>query len=298
MKFACLIVVAVAMATLVTAVDFGSADSYGLGCSGSIAIAAEAVVWGNMITSGVCSTGAGSMVVGDLDASGAVALGTSATFKGILVTQSTLAMGADERFYGDIYAAGSVTIAASTAITGNVKSCPVIFLGASVTISGETLWGDAALAVPASNGAAVFGDITAAYTDLSAQSGGRNLEESIINNTLAPGIYYHLGAWARPAGPALILNGTSSDKWIIQLGGAVAISCDIVPNGPSSNNYPLASNIQWVGSGAVAIAAGSIFYGNIVALGTVAIAAGAEIHGVIYSGGACSLGAGAELRRF
>jgi hypothetical protein len=66
-----------------TNTSFGDADSYIITAGGAVAVAANSVVVGNIISTGAFSAAAASKLTGNIDCVGAVAVGADATLKGI-----------------------------------------------------------------------------------------------------------------------------------------------------------------------------------------------------------------------
>ena len=281
---------------LTNKIGFGTGDSYGMACGGAISLGPKSTVYGNIITTGAFSTGDSSMIFGDVDAVGSVYLGTNANFNGNLISQGAVTMGAIDleppgKFTGDIYCMGAITMGVKTEIIGNIKSCAALGPGSLSSVTGQVLVGAFAEPVPLPKDAKVLDDIGSAYNNLWLLTGGADLAASVIGDELLPGLYRKLDPWSLPLGKTITFNGSSSDTWIIQIDGAVVVLGEITLKGGA-----LASNIQWVANGAVAIGTDCKFYGDIVASGAISVATGASVHGLMYTpAGACVLEAGASL---
>ena len=90
----------------------------------------------------------------------------------------------------------------------------------------------------------------------------------------------------------ITFNGTSTDKWIIQIGGAAAIARNVYCGGATP------SYILWAVTGAPSIGAGASFCCYIISPAAVSLAAGARLRGSMYSHtGACSLGDGSRITK-
>jgi len=271
-------------------IDLGSAINFAIGCYGAFSIAANANLTGNIITSAAFSTGDSSIMNGNADSVGAISLGINSQFNGKLICQAAISIAATEIFTGDMYSTAAITIGAGSQVYGNILACTTIALGASATVSGIILSGSNSEIVPNSNSVQVINDITTAYNNLLLVT-GLDFQSSIINNRLFPGTYIQTGALAVAAGSTIIFSGNSNDTWIIQISGAISFGGNITLVGGA-----LASNIQWVSTGAFAIAANSIFYGTIVTSAAISIGSGASLYGSAFStSSAVSILAGAYL---
>ena len=282
--------------TLTNKIGFGTADSYGMACGGAISLGPKTTVYGNILTSGVFSTGDATMIFGDVGCVGSAFLGSNADFNGNLISQGAVSIGANDsepqaKFTGDISCMGAIKVGEKTEIIGNINSCAAFAPGPASSVTGLVLVGAFALPVPLSKDTKVLDDITSAYTNLWLITGGADLAVSIVGDELLPGIYCTVAKWGLPLGKTLTFNGSSSDTWIIQIDGAAVVLGEIALKGGA-----LASNIQWVANGAVAIGTDCKFYGDIVASGAISVATGASVHGLMYTpAGACVLEAGASL---
>ena len=268
--------------------SLGIASIYGIACGGAIVVGTNAILYGTAVTTGAYTTSDGSRVFGSVDAVGAVSLGSNSNFNGNVIAQAAVNLGANNIgvFTGDVYTTGAVTLGAHSKLIGNLFACTILTLGFSASITGNTLTGAASLPVPASKNIAVMKDVALAYSNLMALAGGNNLVSSIAGtNLLAPGLYNQAAAWSLPAGTTLTFQGSATDTWIIQVGGAVSIGGNMVLTGGA-----LASNIQWAVTGAITIGAGSTFYGTTISVGAVTVATGASLYGSVYSIGACTIG--------
>jgi hypothetical protein len=113
--------------------------------------------------------------------------------------------------------------------------------------------------VPASEASSVLADVETAYTALGAMTGASDLNTAIATSTawLPPGLYAHSGAWSLAAGTSLTFQGASTDVWVIQITGAVAINGNTVLSGARQ------ANIQWYVTGGFSLAIGCTFHGTI-----------------------------------
>lgn len=260
-----------------TLVYLASATPYCAACKGALAIAGNAIFTGNIVTTGAYSTGDTSTVQGNVDAVGAITMGANSNYTGTMICQAAITTGASETFTGDIYSLAVVTAAALTRIIGNVYACTSYAAGAGSSVSGVILKGKDSRVVPNSNNITVLNDVTNAYNILLSLS-GLDFLSSISNNKIYTGIYTTIAALSIPAGTNIIFDGSSTDKWIIQINGAMSFAGNI-----ALANGALGSNIQWVSSGAFAIAGNSIFYGTIVSSSAVSMAAGSKLYGAAFS---------------
>jgi hypothetical protein len=113
--------------------------------------------------------------------------------------------------------------------------------------------------VPASEASSVLADVEGAYTALGAMTGASDLNAAIAANTgdtLPPGLYAHSGAWSLAAGTSLAFQGASTDVWVIQITGAVAINGNTVLSGARQ------ANIQWYVTGGFSLAIGCTCHGT------------------------------------
>jgi hypothetical protein len=108
--------------------------------------------------------------------------------------------------------------------------------------------------------------------------------------SLAPGFYFHTGAWSLAVQDTITFTGKATDVWYIQVSAAVAIAGKLALDGAD------ASNIRWVVNGAFAAAADATTFGTVLAKGAISLAAGASLEGRMYStAGECNLGAPSVL---
>jgi predicted acyltransferase (DUF342 family) len=266
-----------------------------MACGGAIVVATNAILYGSALTTGAYTTNDGSRVFGNVDSVGVVSLGSNSNFNGNINAQAAVTLGVNTRlpagvFTGDVYSTGAVTLGANSKVVGNIFACTLLTLGDSASITGNVLTGAASYPVPASKNIAAISDVATAYSNLMSLAGAKVFVSSIVGNVLLPGLYNHGAAWSLAAGTTLTFQGSASDTWIIQIGGAVVTAGDMILTGGA-----LASNIQWVVNGAISIGAGSTFYGTTVSSGAVTVATGASLYGATYSIGACSIGAAGKI---
>lgn len=271
-------------------ITLGNANNYVIVSYGAVAIAASSIVYGNIITSGALSSGDSAILVGNAESVGAISLGANSNFTGIMVSRAAISLEINQITIGDIYTPAAVTLGAGSQVNGNILACSSVSIGASAYVTGIVLTGTSSEPMPGAHDVQILDYVIAGYNMILALT-GVDLLTSIVGDILLPGTYTHEGAYAVSPDTTITLQGGISDTWIIKIIGAVAFSGSIVLSGGA-----LASNIQWVATGAFALGAGCKFHGTVISSAAVSLGANGSLNGSAFSTiGAVSILSGASI---
>lgn len=193
-----------------------------------------------------------------------------------------------------------ITDVPTSAITGNIGASPVSGTAIGVTcleVTGTIFSVDAAGPLPCRlpDAALLTSAVAAmqtAYTDAAARPAGVGAflnagAGTLVNQTLAPGIYTFTGASSNVTITTnLTLSGGANDVWIFQIPGTLGISPNmtVLLTGGAQ-----AKNIFWQVAGAVTLGTGSHFEGIILAQTNIAMLTGASINGRLLAQTAATL---------
>lgn len=249
-----------------------SSDNVFWQVQGAVALGANTTMVGNIIGSAAIAAGANCTINGRLlTSAGAIALNGGKVFNPDVPLATTVALASPA--LGSLTnltlftAIGALSDAGKSTLTGKVGTAKGAITGfdPSITITDQSI--DDLAVKDLSNLVTALDDISTDATELSA----------VLSGTILPGVSSVGSAASIPGN--LLLKGTATDVFIIQIGGALtsAAGATITLDGVNPDN------VFWQVDGAVALGAGTTMAGNIVGSGAITAAANCTINGRFFT---------------
>jgi hypothetical protein len=132
-------------------------------------------------------------------------------------------------------------------------------------------------AINVGNAAAqAYADLTTAYDEVAAMSGGTAFAGDLAGATLTPGLHSAAAAVSDTGTVTLDGGGDPNAVFILKIGGALNLAAGAKIKLADGTQ---AQNVFWQVNGAAAIGANATFTGTLMAANAIAIGAGAEVNG-------------------
>ncbi|MFT5113372.1 MAG: hypothetical protein ACI8P9_002703 [Parasphingorhabdus sp.] len=271
--------------------------------SAAITTGASSIVGGNLQAVAGATLGAATIVGGNLVAGAAVTLGASGKVVGYVTAREAGTLGADATIGGNFTTGAAATLGAYAIVSGDLLAGAVVTLGASANVKGNMLESHLEHFSTVDQAAADNkqtqlnrAQLKQAQVALSSMRINTKLATTITENkTLQPGVY-HAANLSTTAGITLTLDGNNKPNfWVFNVDTYIAFGANLTIE---LLNVTADSSIIWNTGGYTFIGAGSnvigtIFTGSYVTTGegSTLTGIGKACGGVFTSDGAVTLGA-------
>jgi len=245
---------------------------------------ANSTVIGDMLSGGVTTTGAHSLVGGSLYANGAATIGANARVAGNMVSVGAGSTGDTSSVGGYLRTGGAATVGANAEVIGKVESMGAIALSASSRTNGV----DTLSAVPVLPGmpAGVLAQsqqLGNAQAALNGMGTGTALATTMIADTTLYAGVFSAANLSTTAGITLTLDGQNkgNQAWVFNIN-------DYLVAGASTKivliNSDGSDRVIWNSGGYASLGAGAAFLGTVLARDYISVGANASVAGL---GGGC-----------